>query len=220
MKEKVLGLLLAIAIVLMPMSVKAASFKGTVFGSADDKMSSITLNNNSILCPKSLDGATATCYIGISVTEGTATNFSVDVVLTNMTYKSYEELGDWTAPSPKVNGNKVSFDFSSKTGVSAGSRKLVAKVTYTVNNQADDCRIQLAVRTTETPTTYPSCGTQGGKYYCKNSQECTKAQYEKECLPENPKTGSAIPYVIVLGGLGVAGALYFVTRKKAKLYHV
>ena len=26
--------------------------------------------------------------------------------------------------------------------------------------------------------------------------------------------------LIVLGGLGVAGALYFVTRKKAKLYHV
>lgn len=221
MKKKVFGFMLAVVVTLLPMHAKAAEFNGSVFGSADENMASTTLNGGSIVCPKDTTGDYATCYMGINVTSGSTTGFTVKAILTNMTFYEYEELNGWTMNSPTTSGNNITLSFSSKTGISAVQKQLVAKITYKVNNKSQPCSIQISAASNndETPT-YPSCGTQGGKYYCKNQQECTKAQYDKECLPENPKTGSAIPYIVVLGGLGVAGALYFVTRKKAKLYHV
>ncbi len=222
MKKKVLGLVLAV-FVFFPMVVHAA-YSGTVFGSADENMQSTTLNGGSIVCPKSADNRTATCYIGISVTSGTVDSFDVTATLTNMTYSRISMMNGWSQSAiPEQSGNTVTFKFSNRTGLAAPNRVLVAKVTYTVNNQAQECSIQLSASQTTTPTTpteTPKCRVEDKTYYCADGKECSKAEYDQECVPENPTTGSFVPYVVVLGGIGLAGALYFATRKKAKIYHV
>ena len=38
--------------------------------------------------------------------------------------------------------------------------------------------------------------------------------------PENPKTGSALPYAVIVAGIAIAGAVYYVTRKNNKLYNI
>lgn len=220
MKKKMLSLVVALLLVMIPMSVRAADFAGTVFGSEDQSMSKTTLNGATITCPKTEDGKYATCYIGIRVTSGTAKSFKVEATLTNMTYDSYEELNGWSMKSPAQSGTDITFEFSNRSGVTAGNTVLVAGITYKVNNAAEECSIKFTNTSSEEEPSNPICTVDNGKYYCKNAEECTKEQYDNECTPENPQTGSFIPYVVVLGGIGVAGAFYFVTRKKAKIYNV
>ena len=38
--------------------------------------------------------------------------------------------------------------------------------------------------------------------------------------PNNPKTGNALPYAVIAVGMGIAGAVYYVTRKNTKLYKI
>ena len=38
--------------------------------------------------------------------------------------------------------------------------------------------------------------------------------------PENPKTGNVLPYAVIVAGIGIAGAVYYVTRKNNKLYNI
>ena len=38
--------------------------------------------------------------------------------------------------------------------------------------------------------------------------------------PENPKTGNVLPYAVIVAGIGLAGAVYYVTRKNNKLYNI
>jgi len=221
--KKILVMALTIFAVLLPMTVNAADFGGSVFGSEDINMNKTTLNNATITCPKSQDGKTATCYIGIRVTSGTAKSFKVDATLTNMTYDSYEELNGWSMKSPTQSGSNITFEFTNRNGVSAGNTVLVAGITYRVDNPAQECGIVFTNTSAGDPTpepTNPVCRVENGTYYCKDAQACTKEKYESECTPDNPQTGNFVPYLVVLAGLGVAGAFYFVTRKKAKIYNV
>lgn len=220
MKKKVLSFVLAMVLVIVPMNVYAADFTGTVFGSEDQAMSKTTLNGATITCPKSADGKTATCYIGIRVTSGTAKSFTVNATLTNMTYDSYEELNEWSMKSPTQSGNDITFEFTNRKGVPAGEAVLVAGITYRVNNTAQECGIRFTSTSAGEDPTNPVCTIENNTYYCKDALECTKEKYESECTPENPQTGSFVPYVVVLAGLGIAGSFYFVTRKKAKIYNV
>lgn len=221
MRKRFFGFVLALILVCVPFTVHAADFSGTVFGSEDSNMSKTTLNGATITCPKDNNGY-ATCYIGIRVTSGTAKAFSVDATLTNMTYDSYEELNGWSMKSPTQSGNNIKFEFTNRTGVTSGNIVLVAAITYKVTDPAKECGIKFTNTSAEEPEepSNPVCRVEAGKYYCKDALECTKEEYESECTPENPQTGSFVPYVVVLAGLGIAGAFYFVTRKKAKIYHV
>lgn len=220
MKKKMFSLILAMLLVMIPMGVHAADFSGSVFGAEDEAMNKTTLNSSSITCPKSATGDTATCYIGIRVTSGTAKNFSVTATLTNMTYDSIEAMNGWTYTTPVTSGNTITFNFTNRTGLAATNQVLVAKVTYNVNNRAQECGIRITSTNATTPETPQGCRVENNKYYCQDGEECSKAEYDEKCVPSNPQTGSFVPYVVVLGGLGVAGALYFTTRKKAKIYHV
>ena len=212
MKKKMVLLAVELLLVMIPLWVRAGFFAGSVLGSEDESMSKTTLNGASITCPKTSDGKYATCYIGIRVTSGTAKSFKVDATLNNMTYDSYEELNGWSMKSPSQSGNDITFEFSTRNGVNAGNTVLVAGITYKVNDVAQECSIQFTnTSSTEEPSV---CTVNNGKYYCKNAEECSKEQYDKECTPENPHTGSFIPYVVVLGGIGIAGAFYLLTRKK------
>lgn len=220
MKKRFISLVLLLMLVCVPFTVHAADFSGTVFGSEDESMSKTTLNNGSIVCPKTDDGKYATCYIGIRVNSGTAKSFNVDATLTNMTYDSYNELNGWSMKSPTQSGNNISFQFTHRTGVTAGNTALVVGITYKVTDPTKECGIRISAPSSQEPEPNPTCGVNNGKYYCKDALECTKEEYDSECTPENPQTGSFVPYVVVLAGLGVAGAFYFVTRKKSKIYHV
>ncbi len=221
--KKIFGFVVAMLVVMIPMTVHADSFGGTVFGSEDQAMTKTTLNNASITCPKSADGKTATCYIGVRVTSGTAKSFKVEATLKNMTFDSYEELNGWSMKSPTQSGSNIAYEFTNRSGVAAGNTVLVVGITYRVNNAAEECGITFTNTSATDPDpepTNPVCRVENGNYYCKDAQACTKEKYESECTPENPQTGNFIPYVVVLAGLGVAGAFYLVTRKKAKIYHV
>ena len=45
-------------------------------------------------------------------------------------------------------------------------------------------------------------------------------EYEEICLnPENPQTGSFLPYAVIIGGIVVAIGLYMFTKKN-KIYHI
>lgn len=220
MKKKMLGLVLAVVMVMAPMTVKADGFSGTIFGSEDENMTKTTLGGASITCPKSSTGDTATCYIGVRVTSGTAKSFSVTATLTNMSYDSIEAMNGWTYITPVTSGNNITFNFTNRTGLAATNQALVAKVTYKVNNRAQECGIRITSSNAEEPEAPKGCRVENNKYYCQDGEECSKAEYDEKCVPNNPQTGSFVPYVVVLGGLGVAGALYFTTRKKAKIYHV
>ena len=219
MKKKLFGLL-AMLLVMIPMTVHAADWKGTVFGAEDENMNKTTLNGATITCPKSTSGDTATWYIGLRVTSGTAKSFSVTATLTNMTYDSIDAMNGWTYTTPVTSGNTITFNFSNRTGLTATNQVLVAKVTYKVNNRAQECGIKITSTNATEPDTPQGCRVENNKYYCEDGAECSKAEYDEKCVPSNPQTGSFVPYLVVLGGLGVAGALYFTTRKKAKIYHV
>ena len=220
MKKKMFSFVLALVIVMLPITVHAADFSGTVFGSEDESMTKTTLNGATITCPKSEDGKYATCYVGIRVTSGTAKSFKVDAVLTNMTYVEYEELGGWSMKSPTQSGDNISYEFTNRAGVTAGNTVLVAGITYRVNDTAQECGIRFTNTSSVDEPENPTCQVEDGKYFCKDGLECTKADYDAQCIPSNPQTGSFVPYAIVIAGLGVAGAFYFVTRKKAKIYNV
>ena len=219
MKKKIFGLL-AILLVLVPIHVNAADgISYTVFGSEDQAMTKTTLNG-AITCPKSADRKTATCYIGVKVNSGTVKSFKVEGTLKNLKYDSYEDLNGLTMKSPTISGKNITYEFSSRTGVTGGNKVVVVGVTYLVENPAEECSLEIKTSTPTNPDTPQGCRVENNKYYCENGVECSKAEYDEKCVPNNPQTGSFVPYVIVLGGLGVAGALYFTTRKKAKIYHV
>lgn len=204
--------------VLLPMNVRALDFTGEAFGSEDAAMSKTTLNGGTITCPKSTDKKTATCYLGIKVNNGNAKNVIVEASLTNMAFEDYDPLTGWDMKSPTISGNTIKFDLTNKTGIAAGNTVVMVKITFKVTSINDPCSIKITKTTPGTVT--KSCVVESGKYYCKAGAECTKTEYEKECTPENPQTGSFVPYVVVIAGLGIAGAFYFMTRKKAKIYHV
>ena len=56
---------------------------------------------------------------------------------------------------------------------------------------------------------------------CDVQFECNgKTTTIKENTPSNPKTGNALPYVVIATGIVIAGAVYYVTRKNTKLYKI
>ena len=69
-----------------------------------------------------------------------------------------------------------------------------AKVTYKKIDTAKECKIEF-VCNGETKTKTPS-------------------------TPENPKTGNVLPYAVIVAGIAIAGAVYYVTRKNNKLYNI
>lgn len=221
MKKKFFGIVLVMMLLIAPIRVNAAT--NSVFASPDEGLSSTTENNKTIECSSESPTNTSNirvCYIAVDVGIGTVNNFEVTATLTGLTYDDYDAMNGWSLAKPTVSGNKVTFKFSNKTGVSSGYRKAVAKVYFKADPNAQKCSIGLGDVSFPNEPSNPTCKVEGDKYYCKNALECTKEEYEKECIPENPQTGSFLPYAIILAGLGVAGAFYFTTRKKAKIYHV
>ena len=70
-----------------------------------------------------------------------------------------------------------------------------AKVTYKTINTAEKCGIDFVCNGTTT-------------------------EVAPETTPENPKTGNVLPYAVIVAGIAIAGAVYYVTRKNNKLYNI
>ena len=92
-----------------------------------------------------------------------------------------------------------------------------------VNSSAsstETCQINLDIPQNPSNPENPTCEEVDGRYYDDNGVEVTKEEYEEICLnPENPQTGSFLPYAVIIGGIVVAVGLYMFTKKN-KIYHI
>ena len=55
---------------------------------------------------------------------------------------------------------------------------------------------------------------------CRVIFNCNDQEKTVTPTPENPKTGNVLPYAVIVAGIGLAGAVYYVTRKNNKLYNI
>ncbi len=204
--------LFVMSIILYPFGVSA----GSKIDPTDSK------GNYSTECQKNTAGTTATCYVALTVDEGSTVNsFTFKATLKNLVYSGVREQNSWNVEA-QDNGETVEFKVSKAGGLSGG-KEIVARMTYTVPNVGEDCSIVIDgyQPDNEEPTENPKCKVEDGKYYCENGEECTKEEYDEKCTTptENPQTGSFVPYAVIIAGVAVAGGLYFLTKKN-KIYHM
>ncbi len=220
MKKKgiLLSVLLVFCMLLSPLSVYA----GSKIEPTDAQGNTVDEEGNPIVCQKNTAGTTATCYASITVDEGdTVNSFKFTATLNNLKYTSVRGMNNWTVEAVD-NNTTVDYTVTKAEGLS-GKKEVAVRMTFSVPNAGEECSIVLSAYTpgNEQPTENPKCQVKDGKYYCENGAECTKEDYDKNCTTstENPKTGSFMPYAVIIAGVAVASGLYFLTKKN-KIYHM
>ena len=216
--------LMLVSVLGFPMSTYAAG-SGQIFG-ADSYSDTTgftnaktTLNGGEVII--TADG-TPKVYLGVNVTSGTVTEYNATLTLngSSFSFKSAVKTKGWTGTIKKNNDGTVSINLKNTTGVTTGMHE-VAEITLAYNGTSsttDTCTIELAPANSTTET--PKCKIENGKYYDNSGKEVTEAEYKAACeTTENPQTGSFLPYAVIVGGVVVAGALYFMTKKN-KIYHI
>lgn len=223
MKKKVgLSVLAILCAVFMPLHVSAAS--GEIFGSSSATMAAgTTTENGGTVKIQNKEGNTK-IYLGANVTSGKLTTYKahIDLENSNFTFKSFTKESGWSGTiKASATGNGIDVDLTSTNGIDG--RKLVATITLDVSDAAastENCTMRLTA-INDTPTTTPKCQIVDNKYYDANGNEVSKEAYDKSCTtPENPQTGSFLPFTIIFGGIGVAAILYLITKKNNKIYHI
>ena len=238
MKKKsfVFSILLVFCILVSPLRASAAS--GQIFGASSDGYvestktfdeSKTTLNGNTVAIVN--NGANTIIYLGLKVTEGTVNNYNATLTLSNSSFKfhmiSPNRSGGWTGTATENGDGTISINLTNSTGVTASSgvangNVLVATITLdaTSATSTDTCTIGLSTASTPETPENPTCTIDGDTYYCADGTVCTEEEYTAQCEnPENPQTGSFLPYAVIIGGIGLAAVLYLVTKKN-KIYHV
>lgn len=224
--------LMLVSVLGFPMSTYAAS--GAIFGANSDGYVSstktfdeakTTLNGNAVSVQN--QGDSTVIYLGVKVTDGTVNNFNATLTLSKSTFKfkKYARASGWSGSIKDNNDGTISVNLTNATGVTkstgdANGNNLVATITLDASGatSTDTCEIGLKQNTTTTET--PKCKIENGKYYDNSGKEVTEAEYKAACeTTENPQTGSFLPYAVIVGGVLVAGALYFMTKKN-KIYHI
>ena len=220
MKKKgiLLSFLLVFCMLLSPLSVYA----GSKIEATDAQGNTVDENGDPVVCKKNADGSTATCYVSITVDEGdTVDSIKFTATLKNLKYTNVRGANNWTAEAVD-NGDTVDVTVTKAEGIS-GKKEVAVRMTFSVPNVGEDCSVVLNAYNpgNEQPPETPKCKVQDGKYYCENGAECTKEEYDAKCTTttENPKTGSFMPYAVIIAGVAVAGGLYFLTKKN-KIYHM
>lgn len=237
MKKKsfYLSILLVLCVLVSPLRASAAS--GAIFGASSDGYvdstktfdeSKTTLNGNSVAIVN--NGANTVIYLGLKVTDGTVTNYNATLTLSNSSFKfsKYSRATGWTGTVTDNGDGTISINLTNSTGVTSSSGDangniLVATITLdaTSATSTDTCTIGLSTASTPSePEENPTCTVEGNTYYCADGTVCTEEEYTAQCEnPENPQTGSFLPYAVIIGGIGLAAVLYLVTKKN-KIYHV
>ena len=224
--------LMLVSVLGFPMSTYAAG-SGQIFGASSDGYvsstkafdeSKTTLNGNSVSIQN--QGDSTVIYLGVKVTDGTVNNFNATLTLSKSTFKfkKYARASGWSGSVKDNKDGTISVNLTNTTGVTkstgdANGNNLVATITLDASGAAstDTCEIGL---NQETTTETPKCKIENGKYYDNNGNEVTETEYKAACeTTENPQTGSFLPYAVIVGGVAVAGLLYFMTKKN-KIYHI
>ena len=226
-RNLVLSIIMLLCIAFYPNVANAAS--GAVFGSSvtiSDAMDqqNTTLNGNTVRIAN--NGTNTRVYLGVQVTSGTVTEYNVTLKLgnSNFTFDRGTRSSRWTGTITQDENDPtiVHVNLSNSSGVSTGLHQ-VATIMLNVNSSAqsnETCSISLSQDNTPTTPENPTCTIENGKYYDDNGNEVTKEEYERICLnPENPQTGSFLPYAVIIGGIVVAVGLYMFTKKN-KIYHI
>jgi len=216
----VLSILILLCVAFYPCVANAAS--GAIFGASDKAMTNTTLDGNTVTIENKGEDAT-NIYLGVNVTSGTVKEYNATLKLQNshFTFKKSRKETGWTGTITKdsTDPSIIHISLKNDAGVTTG-KNLVATIGLEVSAEAastETCTIGLTpAGTTETP----KCQIVDGKYYDDKGNEVTEAEYKTACdAPENPQTGSFLPYAVIIAGVAIAGGLYFVTKKN-KIYHI
>ena len=226
-KNLVLSLIMLLCVAFYPSVANAAS--GAVFGSSvtiTDGMdtSNTTLDGNTVRIEN--NGANTRVYLGVQVTSGTVNEYNVTLKLGNSNFKFSRgsRSSGWagTITQDSSDPTIVHVNLTNESGVTTGLHQ-VATITLSVDSSVEStetCSISITQEGTPTNPENPTCEIVDGKYYDDNGVEVTKEEYEEICLnPENPQTGSFLPYAVIIGGIVVAVGLYMFTKKN-KIYHI
>ena len=226
-KSLVLSFIMLLCVAFYPTVANAAS--GTIFGSSvtvSDSMdvSNTTLNGNRVSIAN--NGTNTVIYLGLQVSSGTITRYNATLKLgnSNFTFRSATRSSGWsgTITQDESDPSIVHVSLTNESGVTTGLHQ-VATIRLNVNestSSTETCQIDLEVADAPTNPENPTCEIVDGKYYDDNGVEVTKEEYEEICLnPENPQTGSFLPYAVIIGGIVVAIGLYMFTKKN-KIYHI
>ena len=236
MKKKsfYLSVLLVLCVLVSPLRANAAS--GVIFGASSEGYANGTFNEKyTTLNSKGVriknNGENTVIHLGLKVTDGTVNNYNATLTLSNssFTYSKKRTIiaSGWTGTINDNGDGTISINLTNSTGVTASSdanvNVLVATIGVDVNGASttDECEISLSTASTpEEPEENPTCTIDGDTYYCADGTVCTEEEYTAQCEnPENPQTGSFLPYAVIIGGIGLAAVLYLVTKKN-KIYHV
>lgn len=236
MKKKsfYLSVLLVLCVLVSPLRANAAS--GQIFGASSEGYANGTFNEKyTTLNPEGVriknNGENTVIHLGLKVTDGTVNNYNATLTLSNSSFtyskKRTKIASGWTGTINDNGDGTISINLTNSTGVTASSgpngNVWVATIGVDVNGASttDTCEIGLSTASTpEEPEENPTCTIDGDTYYCADGTVCTEEEYTAQCEnPENPQTGSFLPYAVIIGGIGLAAVLYLVTKKN-KIYHV
>lgn len=115
----------------------------------------------------------------------------------------------------------VVYVFKLKAGTSISTKTKLATVTADIVDPSDkSCNLSYSPLGTV-------CSNDNGVYFDKTGKEVTEEEYKTSCEgvsepdePNNPSTGSVVPYVAVLGGLVAICGVYAFSKKSNKMYRI
>ena len=226
-KSLVLSVILLLCVAFYPSMANAAAVAlgSSVTISDSINVANTTLDGNTVRIEN--NGSNTRVYLGVRVTDSTTfKNYTVDLKLgnSNFTFRSATRSSGWsgTITQDETDPTIVHVTLTNETGVTAGYHQ-VATINLNVNSSAsstETCQINLDIPQNPSNPENPTCEEVDGRYYDDNGVEVTKEEYEEICLnPENPQTGSFLPYAVIIGGIVVAVGLYMFTKKN-KIYHI
>ncbi len=227
-----LTVLFVLCMMIMPCFVSAATIE--YFGATSRALTDNTIGGKEITITATSRN-TAAVYVGFQITNGSSLQktYSADVTMKNSKFKftncTANTSGGWEVVSCNADANDptiIHIQFKNDTGVSSTSELTDGYVGYLSFDTSEatsdpDKQCVMSLKRTTPSTENPKCKIDGDDYYCQDGQKCTKDEYEEQCpsTTENPQTGSFIPYVVIVAGIGVASGLYFLTKKN-KIYHI
>lgn len=235
MKKRIIGVVALLMLLVLPFVKVNAGTIGVVASKVTSSGSFSTTNSTYIPETKGFDGGfkleqtDETLHLFVNAVDAdiagdgkTVINGVINFSNSSYSISSIKAVNDNYVVTSNISGNSATFSVTIKKAISKEKFARVATVEISNNGatSADECVVTLEVSPGEAPVT-PKCKAdeKNGVYYDNNGNQVTKEEYDKACTSENPQTGSAVSYVIIVGGILLAGAAFFMT-KKSKLYNV
>ena len=238
MKKKVLGIFALVSLLVLPFVKVNADVVGGVVATTATNNAYTESNSTFVPSSNSFDGSfslqqtdeTVTLYAHILEGKSIPANYVISgtVNFSGSTYSvdactAITSTTNYTVTCEKgADGKSAKFTATASKAITGEKKTKLATISINSNGatSADQCVVTLEITPGETPVT-PKCKAdeKNGVYYDNNGNQVTKEEYDKACTSENPQTGSAVSYVIIVGGILLAGAAFFMT-KKSKIYNV